>query len=284
MFSFLLTLGGAALLVAAGLVVFIIRPGQRIPSSRPQYVALGSSYAAGLGLGQRVPGSAVPAGRTLNSYPQKFARLAGLSLVDMSWSGSKSKDILQPGALRQRPQIDAIGAGTELVTITSGGNDVGYGGDLVLLSFRNKNAVFRFLIDVLLKKPVPVGQRDFSVVHAGISAAIAEIRRRAPTALIVVVTYPPVLPEQGNCAALRLTDADILLMRPVADKLAAVTRTAASERGVLLLDMATLGIGHDACSSEPWTHGAITDETPFHPSNAGTDAIAEALRKMLSKH
>lgn len=278
---FLMILAIAVLLALACVVIFIILPGQRIPVDRSQYVALGSSYAAGLGLGKRVPGSAVAAGRTVNSYPQKLARMAGLSLVDMSWSGSKSRDILQRGALRQRPQIDAVGADTELVTMTTGGNDVGYGGDLMLLSFRNKNAVWRFLIDALLKNPLPVGQRDFGVVHEGISAAIAQIRRRAPAALIVVVTYPPVLPEHDSCAALRLTAADIALMRPVADKLAAVTRAAASESGAMVLDMATLGVGHDACSSEPWTRGAITDETPFHPSNAGTDAIAGELKKMV---
>lgn len=78
-------------------VAFILVPGRRAPQGNAEYAALGSSFAAGLGLGPRVEGSAVVAGRTTNSYPQKFARLSGLSLVDMTWSGSKPGIFFIPG-------------------------------------------------------------------------------------------------------------------------------------------------------------------------------------------
>ena len=38
--------------------------------------------------------------------------------------------ILKGGQLMLGPQLDALGRSTKLVTITSGGNDVGYIGDL----------------------------------------------------------------------------------------------------------------------------------------------------------
>lgn len=274
-------LGLVLLLIVLLATIFILLPGRRIAANPSQYVALGSSYAAGLGLGDRVPGSAVVAGRTVNSYPQKFARMAGLSLIDMTWSGSTSGDLLRTGAFYQRPQIDGVGPETKVVTITTGGNDVRYGGDLVMLSYRNKNAALKWLIDLFANAPLPAEQRNFETVYRGITSAIAEIKRRAPGAIIVVVTYPPVLPEHGTCSLLRMSEQEVALMRPVAEKLAAVTRAAASDSGVALLDVATLGRGHEACSSEPWTRGALTDETPFHPSNTGTDAIALELAKML---
>jgi lysophospholipase L1-like esterase len=279
---FLYFIAAAALILAGLFIAFILVPGRRVPPGNPEYVALGSSYAAGLGLGPRVAGSAMAAGRTINSYPQKFARLAGLALVDMTWSGSKVTDILHSGAFFQRPQIDGVGPQTKLVTITAGGNDVGYGGDLAMMGYRNKGPVLRFLLGLFGSNPRPAAQRDFQHVYGAMRSAITEIKRRAPQAKIVVVTYPVVLPAQGSCPDLRLTVEQVALMRPVADKLAEVTRSAASHAGALVLDMATLSVGHDACSAVPWTRGAVTDETPFHPSNAGTDATAAALRKLVA--
>jgi lysophospholipase L1-like esterase len=271
------------LLFAIVFALFVFIPGQRIPAIPAQYVALGSSFAAGLGLGKRVHESSISAGRTVNSYPQKFSRMTGLSLVDMTWSGSTSKNILKKGTFFQRPQIDGVGPNTELVTITTGGNDMRYGVDLMLLSYRNKNATLRFLIDSLFKSPLPVENRNFGIVYDGITSAIAEIKKRAPKAAIVVVTYPPVLPERGGCECLGLTNAQILLMLPVAKKLALITKEAARDGGARVLDMATIGIGHEACSDVPWTNGAITKEAAFHPSNAGTEVIASKLATMLRK-
>lgn len=280
---FLYFLVAVAVILAGLFIAFILVPGRRAPQGNAEYVALGSSFAAGLGLGPRVEGSAVVAGRTTNSYPQKFARLSGLSLVDMTWSGSKTRDILHPGAFFQRPQIDGVGLQTRLVTITAGGNDVAYGGDLVMMSYRNRGPVLRFLLGLIASDPLPAAQRDFQKVYSDMTFAITEIKRRAPNAKVVVVTYPAVLPLQGTCAALRLTDTQVKLMRPVAERLAEVTKAAASHAGAIVLDMAAIGAGHDACSAVPWTHGAATDETPFHPSKAGTEATAAALGLLIDE-
>ena len=278
---FLYFLLAAAVILAGLFIAFILVPGRRVPQGNPEYVALGSSFAAGLGLGPRVEGSAVAAGRTINSYPQKFARLSGLSLVDMTWSGSKTRDILHPGMFFQRPQIDGVGPLTKLVTITAGGNDVAYGGDLVMMSYRNRGPVLRFLLGLIASDPLPATQRDFQKVYGDMTSAITEIKRRSPHAKVVVVTYPAVLPMQGTCSALSLTDTQVALMRTVADHLAQVTKDAASHAGASVLDMAAISAGHDACSAVPWTHGALTNETPFHPSNAGTDATAAELRQLI---
>lgn len=280
---FLYFLVAAVSIMAVLLVVCIILPGRRAPQGAPDYVALGSSYAAGLGLGPRVDGSPIAAGRTINSYPQKFARLAGLSLVDMTWSGSKTADILQSGAFFQRPQIDGVGRETKLVTITVGGNDVGYGSDLVLTSYRNKGPVLGFLLGLVSSDPLPTAQRDFQKVYAGLTSAIAEIKRRAPKVKVVVITYPAVLPARGTCSALRISKDQADLMRSVAERLAEVTKAAAAHAGASVLDMATLSAGHEACSAAPWTSGTLTDETPFHPTNAGTTATSGALFKLVDR-
>ena len=102
--------------------------------SPAQYVALGSSFAAGLGLGPRAPGSPFFFMRSINGYPQQLARMVDLSLVDASCSGATTRHVLHGGQFFQPAQIDMLVSTTELVTLTAGGNDVGYIRDLVFLA------------------------------------------------------------------------------------------------------------------------------------------------------
>ncbi len=93
-----------------------------------RYVALGDSYAAGplipLQTGQ-------PAGclRSNQNYPSVLATSAGTDVVDVSCSGAKTDDFsapqpVQPGP--NAPQFDALDGSEDLVTLTIGGNDIGF--------------------------------------------------------------------------------------------------------------------------------------------------------------
>lgn len=132
---------GAAVVVAAGslaIMATLMHQGRFKPSGDPQYVALGSSFAAGLGLGARAPDSPFVCQRSVDGYPQQLARATGLSLVDMTCSGSTAEHVLNGGQFFQGPQIDAVTSSTKLVTLTSGGNDISYIGDLVALGYHNR--------------------------------------------------------------------------------------------------------------------------------------------------
>ena len=100
----------------------------------------------------------------------------------MSCSGSTTEHILRGGQVFLGPQLDAIGAGTRLVTITSGGNDVGYIGDLTLASGRAG-----LLGKLLLKTPKPLAERPFGQVTNNFVKIVEAIRARAPKAAIVLV-------------------------------------------------------------------------------------------------
>src|SRR5271155_3280603 len=99
-----------------------------------RYVAMGSSFAAGPGLTPRAPVSPRRAGRSAGNYAHLVAGALGLDLHDMTSSGATTGDILQPSAGGQRAQLDAVTPATRLVTITAGGNDVGYLPRLTLAS------------------------------------------------------------------------------------------------------------------------------------------------------
>lgn len=277
-----ISLGAAAVAAACTLAIVatLVYQGRLKPSGDPQYVALGSSFAAGLGLGDRAHGSPFACQRSMNGYPQQLARATGLALVDMTCSGSTAEHVLNGGQFFQGPQLDGVTSSTQLVTLTSGGNDISYIGDLVSMGYHNRGGFLGKVVGLLMPAPHLLSERNIAKVEADIGAAITGVRERAPSARIVVATYVAVLPEQGTCEALNLTEEQVALMRPVADQLANATRAAALAGGAKLVDMATIGRGHDACAREPWTNGLSPEHgAAFHPTQAGARATALEIAK-----
>ena len=263
--------------------LLILRQNRQRPQANSSYVALGSSFAAGLGLGDRIPGSPLISQRSVGGYPQQLARLLKIaSFTDMSSSGATVSHVLHGGQLGLGPQIDALGPETRLVTLTGGGNDIAYVGDLTAMAFGNRGGVKGWLMGLFWKGAKPASERDFAGLERNLAALLDEIRRRSPQARIVVATYPAILSEAGTCDKLGISAAQADLMRPVAARLAEVTRAVAAAAGAVVVDTAALSAGHDACSAEPWVNG-IAPETgaPFHPTMAGAEATARAIAKVL---
>ncbi len=273
---------GFLVVVIAGVlgIALLVYQGRQRPDTNSEYVALGSSFAAGLGLGPRVPGSPLICQRSNNGYPQQLARMTGLSLTDMSCSGATVGHVLRGGQMFLGPQIGALGPATRLVTLTAGGNDVAYVGDLISMAFRRRGGVTGFLIGRFGSSARPADERKFDQLKADLLATLREIRRRAPKAQVFVVTYPAILPPDGTCPALGISEDDARLMREVGAMLAEVTRATANETGATVVDMDQASAGHDACASVAWVNGAAPETgAPFHPTLAGARATAEAIRR-----
>ncbi len=206
----------AALVVATAALVglgVLYYQGRQPPRANSAYVALGSSFAAGLGLGEQEPGSPLVCQRSINGYPQLLARLAGLELTDVSCSAATVEHVFHGGQMFLGPQINALGPDTRLVTITAGGNDIGYVGDLTAMAYVRKGGIIGFVVDVFWQGAEPIAERDFAGLEADLTAGLLEIRRRAPDARIVVLTYPAILPETGTCAQLGIDAGEAELMR-----------------------------------------------------------------------
>jgi len=256
----------------------LIWQGRRTPDKSSQYIALGSSFAAGMGLGPRDPGSPFVCMRSYNGYPHLLARTVGLSLVDMTCAASTTEHILHGGQVFLGPQLEAIGINARLVTITSGGNDADYIGDL---TFASGSA--GALGNLFRKEPKPVADRDFAKISVNFRKIVQAIRQRAPKAIIVLVSYPTVLPAHGTCASLGFGQNMADIGRQVAARLHEATRIAAEQSGALFVDMATASAGHDACSPDPWVNGAApANGAPFHPNQAGAKATAAEVFKAIA--
>jgi lysophospholipase L1-like esterase len=271
----------AVLLVIAGVALVYVQA-QRTPKGESEYVALGSSFAAGAGLGDLQRGSPFPCARSVNGYPQRLARMLGLSILDMSCGGAVTKHLLHGGQFFQGPQIRAIGKNTKLVTITIGGNDVGYVGDLSMLAARNSGSIFGRLVRLFWDGPKRMEERGFDKLGGELEQLTRAVRSRAPQAKILLATYPTILPPSGICARLSLSPSEADAMRAVGDRLARVTAKAATKGGAILADMHKLGAAHNACSPAPWVNGWTNGGiAPFHPTQQGADATARAIAQAL---
>lgn len=272
----------AALVVIGILMAFV--QGRKTPTGNPQYVALGSSFAAGAGLGPLQKGSPLLCARSVGGYPNLLADTLHLNLVDMACGGAVTRHLLRGGQYFQGPQIRVIDRRTRLVTITVGGNDSLYIADLSQLAARHDSTLWGWLVRHFWSGPRSTQQRAFPQLQQELVATIRATHDRAPQAQVVVATYPTILPLAGTCAALGLNETEANQMREAANKLAASTTAAAAKAGALLVDMHALGAEHNACSKMPWTNGWRNGGiAPFHPTLAGAkataDAIAEALRR-----
>ncbi|MBP0452711.1 SGNH/GDSL hydrolase family protein [Kitasatospora sp. RG8] len=294
-------LGAAALGAALALTSTSAQAATPAPH---HYVALGDSYAAGAG----VPGQS--AGLCLRS-DRNYGHLVAAALkagayTDVTCAAAKVKAMTQPqydAFLRVNdPQLDAVTADTDLVTLGIGGNDLG-ATDLGLGD----------LVGVCIAGAVvnPLGTPCKDVFHHGywdwstwswqygnddladrtaaakpqIADTLQRIHAKAPKARVLLVGYPSVLPADGSKCFLRqpVTAGDVEYMYGVLGNLNAMLKATAAANGATYVDTATPTAGHDVCSDDRWIEGALpgAPAVPFHPNATGEKVMADAVLAAL---
>jgi len=276
----------------AGIVFFI----SDAKAEQAKYVALGSSYAAGPGVGinsydPNPNDSAYKCSRSATNYSHILAGKLNLDLNDVTCSGATTADILdrsQHNGLT--PQIDAVEADTKLVTVTIGGNDVNYVGNLMGYSCLDSGAKG---CSTTVVSDADVDKR-FAALKGRLSTISSEVHRRAPQATLVFTGYLPVLPFKTPAAGdtcytkVPLTVQDAIRMENMYTRLVSLIRQVALANGDIDIRGSVVGYGHDACSPSPFTAGYYPRKTtgwPFsaayHPNQAGMAAMADAIEQAL---
>jgi lysophospholipase L1-like esterase len=267
-------------------------PAARTPGPHVDYVALGDSFSAG----PFVPAQELAAGtclRSTHNYPSLLARALPVdTLVDVTCSGADTDDLarsvpnLLPGP-PPRPQLDALGPGTDLVTVGIGGNDFGLFGGLlrrcaVVARTGPDGAPCRraFTVD-----GVDTELADARRVRPDVAWVVGEVRRRAPRAEVWVVGYPRLLPPQGTCAAVPFAAGDYRWADRVERELNASLQAAARSLGAGFVDVYAASAGHDACAGpDAWVNGSVDRlgrAAAYHPFRAGMEGTAQAVREAL---
>lgn len=250
----------------------------------PTYVALGSSMAAGPGIAPRAPGSPWRAGRSARNYAHLAAERLGFDLVDVTYSGATTAHVLTDHQNGVPPQIETLTPEVELVTITIGGNDVGYIPVLMAAAAPRFLRRLPILGSALLAELDPAA-RDAALLQVAESLRrVGEaVRARAPRSTVLFVDYLTLLPPSGTPAA-PLSEADADLGRHIAARLEDLTAEAAAATGCGVIRAGQASRDHHAWSSDPWTIGARGSLLPlpgkpvrFHPNHAGMQAVADLV-------
>ncbi|MET8894206.1 ricin-type beta-trefoil lectin domain protein [Streptomyces albogriseolus] len=273
-----------AAVVAAPAVSASAQPASKQPPSAAadagtDYVALGSSFAAGPGIPPLQPSDGASAcSRSANNYPGLVAREIGADLTDVSCSGATTAHVLRDPQGTRPPQIRAVTPDTRLVTITIGGNDVGYLGSINAYSCQASGSTGCPTVD---RDAI---ERTFPELPGRIADVVRAVHAVAPQARVHLVTYFTLLPDSGTCAVAPLTDEQAAYERSIAARLAAATVDAAAATGAGLVDLAGASRGHDACSANPWveSYRPAQGRSTYHPNEAGMRAAADLVQAALA--
>jgi lysophospholipase L1-like esterase len=256
------------------------------PSKR--YVALGSSMAAGPGISPRAQGAPRWSGRSARNYPHLVAQQMNLELVDVTFSGATTAHVLADPQHGAPPQIAALDGSEALVTVTIGGNDVGYV-PLLMAAALPRPARRLPLLGTRIAEMLDRDARDRALaeVFEALCAVGKAVRERAPQARVFFVDYLTMLPPAAVSAP-PLSQADADLGRHVAATLERLTADAASATGCEVAGAAAASRQHHAWSAEPWTTMPAKyivplpgRPAPLHPNSTGMRAVAEVVVAQL---
>jgi lysophospholipase L1-like esterase len=275
---------GLGLLTAAGMTPAHAQPAP--PPAGGKYVNMGSSFAAGPSIATPADSPNTRCNRSSQNYAHQLARRHNLSLIDVSCGGSTTVHLLEPWK-ELPPQLDAVDADTLLVTMTTGGNDLGYLGGLSAMSCANVAARSGAASKPPCGAPPPLpDDASYAAMESRLRQIVAEVHRRAPKARLVIVDYVTILPPTGVCAAVPLSPAQADTSRGIAQRLDDITVRVAKETGTELIPASKISEGHDACAKDAWLNGYPSPGVPveptyFHPRLAAMTAIADALDRQI---
>lgn len=231
-----------------------------------EYVALGDSYASGVGTRDYIDDSSCR--RSDAAYPSLLADAIGADLTFAACSGAKTGDVLNN-------QLGGLSASTDLVTITIGGNDTGWTGVVQKCAYpypwncwKEIDAAEAFVRDQLPAK-----------LHAVYNA----IEDAAPNAEVIVLGYPLLFNGEECNAITRISPGEQAALNDAADLLGDVIGTAALSHGFQYADVRAAFDDHAVCDDTEWINGiSYPIAESYHPNKAGQrDGYYELLNDLV---
>ncbi|MFC3500483.1 SGNH/GDSL hydrolase family protein [Micromonospora krabiensis] len=252
----LATLAASLVTTLAATLTLATAPAHAAPGDH--YVALGDSYSSGVGAGSYTSESG-SCQRSTVAYPALYAaNVRPASYRSVACSGATTTSVINS-------QLSALSATTTLVSISVGGNDVGFASIMttcVLYGTTECVAAVQAAEDKA-RTNLPTLLRN---VYTG-------IRNRAPSARVVVVGYPVFY--QLNTVCVGLSDTSRAKINEGINLVDDITRSAAQAAGFTFADVRSQFVGHQLCSyGEKWLHALnITNlGVSYHPTAAGQSA------------
>ncbi len=290
--------------------------GSSSPDTVPiRYAALGDSFASGEGAPPYFDGTdrlGNQCHQSLTAYGPIFAALLDARFDFLACSGDETRNVRRNGdppdkALSLPPQLaraDASGiplvnAATDLVTLSIGGNDVGFGPVLEFCLAVPDCATFPFPLDGRSLRQVM--QAWFREATPKLLETYCQARESAPAASIFVMGYPHIFadPVGPGCLSRKLiSKEERRFLNNMTDKFTSVIEQQAAKAGLHFVPVIEQFEGHESCSANglPWLNDLqpslafLQGDNPlprpslsgsFHPNTIGQVQYSVALGRQL---
>ena len=218
------------------------------------YVALGDSYSSGNGTNSY--GLSSSCSRGIYAYPYlTFQQRPNTALTFVACGGATTSDVINS-------QVNSLSAATNEVSITIGGNDIGFANLIVNCTLAN-----------CLTALANANTNIQNTLPAKLDNAYNAIRAKAPNARVTVLGYPQLM--QGRTCALRapgISSSEATATDNTASLLDTTIRNRATAHGFVYKSAITQFSGHGVCASSPWLNGLnLFSDTSgsFHPNRTG---------------
>ena len=293
--------------------------GATVPAAPPaaKFIAMGDSFSSGEGNEPFEPGTDTGSNtchRSTNAWPrmlQNDLNLGSMALV--ACSGAVSDYIINEYNQEnvELPQAAYVSSETQLITISIGGNDVGFGGVLTTCTLATNEGA--------------TAEEKHLIEHNACIAAIDDAREIAGSAAfrnklstvfsglrslggqnlqIVVVGYPNLFPAYadivGSCvwgngqpstSGRDLASDEAGKSRLLQSELNAAIVNAVgmtNDSNIHFVDPTNAFVGHELCRPSPWFNNVVPSVDPvlrrgsYHPDSNGQVAYADAVGAVIN--
>jgi len=248
--SRVLAIGVTALTLGTAAVI----AGTELPAdaaSTVHYVALGDSYSSGVGAG----GTSGSCDQSPNAYPKLWAVASSVaSFTFAACSGARTGDVISS-------QLSSLNAATTLVSITIGGNDVGFSSIMETCVLKSTSSC---------ESAVAAGEKYATGTLPGLlTTTLGDIRADAPNAKVIVLDYPDFYDLSAKLC-IGLSGADHQALDAGINDLDGVIQAAAAGSGDTFADVRAQFSGHELCDGAGWLNSiTLPIDNSYHPTAAG---------------
>ncbi|MGD0555817.1 MAG: SGNH/GDSL hydrolase family protein [Streptosporangiaceae bacterium] len=246
---------------AIGVAVFttglaVALTGAGIPAqaaSAVHYVALGDSYSAGVGAGSE-SGSC---DQSPNAYPALWAAAnSPASFTFAACSGATTSDVISS-------QLSSLSSSTTLISITIGGNDVGFSSVMETCVLESTSSC---------ESAVAAAEEYANDTLPGLlDTMLSDIHDDAPNATVIVLDYPDFY-DLSVPICLGLSTGDHEALDNGINDLDTVIQTAAKNNGDKFADVRGQFSGHELCDGAGWLNSVtLPIGDSYHPTATGQE-------------
>ena len=232
------------------------------------YVALGDSFAAGVGTRSYYADSG-GCYRSPAAYPVLDAGRVGAALSFQACSGARTGDVVGK-------QLGTLSAATTYVTVQVGGNDAGFSSVITTCAEPSWASNCGAAIDnaqSYIKNTLP----------AKLDNVYAAVRAKAPNAKVVVVGYPHLFNGEDCNAGTWFSPTEERRLNATADLLNSTTSGRATAKGFGFVNPVQAFTGHAICDTAEWVNGLSSPtRESYHPNVRGQTGYANLVDDRLT--